>query len=112
MAHAICGELQLRIHHCLLSTGSRDQIRKVYSKLQPLSQSRNWLATHLPRRLCKSSTSEAVPIAHENPDGRSREAQAATNYGLPVLVQNIEDNPDNITRFAIISNGPRGDGPR
>jgi chorismate mutase/prephenate dehydratase len=25
------------------------------------------------------------------------------NYGLPLLVENIEDNPDNVTRFAVIS---------
>jgi chorismate mutase/prephenate dehydratase len=28
------------------------------------------------------------------------------NYGLPVLVENIEDNPDNVTRFAVISTQP------
>ena len=44
----ISGELQLRIHHCLLGIGSRDDIRTVYSKPQPLSQCRNWLARHLP----------------------------------------------------------------
>jgi chorismate mutase/prephenate dehydratase len=30
-------------------------------------------------------------------------AQAGVNYGLPTLVANIEDNPENITRFAVIS---------
>ena len=34
---------------------------------------------------------------------RIASAQAAVNYELPVLAPNIEDNADNITRFAIIS---------
>ncbi len=33
-------------------------------------------------------------------------AQAGVHYGLPVLAKNIEDQPDNITRFAIISREP------
>jgi chorismate mutase/prephenate dehydratase len=44
----ICGELPLRIHHCLMGIGERDAVRKVYSKPQPLSQCRNWLGRHMP----------------------------------------------------------------
>lgn len=103
----ICGELPLRIHHCLLGTEPRDQIRLVYSKPQPLSQCRNWLAKHLPKAsLCEvASTAEAAQLARANPDlAAIASLQAGTNYGLPVLAKNIEDQADNITRFAIISN--------
>ena len=102
----ICGELPLRIHHCLLGCEPRDQIRIVYSKPQPLSQCRNWLAKHLPKAsLCEvASTAEAAQLARENPDlAAIASLQAGTNYGLPVLAKNIEDQPDNITRFAIIA---------
>ncbi|MEX0642158.1 MAG: prephenate dehydratase domain-containing protein, partial [Pirellulales bacterium] len=102
----ICGELQLRIHHCLLSVGSRDQIRTVYSKPQPLSQCRNWLARHLPNASLQEAGSSAEAARRAKGDVSAAavaSAQAAVNYELPVLVQNIEDNPDNITRFAIIS---------
>jgi chorismate mutase/prephenate dehydratase len=102
----ICGELPLRIHHCLLGTGPRDQIRIVYSKPQPLSQCRNWLAKHLPKAsLCEvASTAEAALLALANPDlAAIASLQAGTNYGLPVIAQNIEDQSDNITRFAIIA---------
>lgn len=102
----ICGELPLRIHLCLLGTGTRDQIRTVYSKAQPLSQCRNWLAKHVPRAHLRevSSTAEAVQMAH-NDSGFAAiaSAQAGINHDLPTLVANIEDNPDNITRFAVIS---------
>jgi chorismate mutase/prephenate dehydratase len=102
----ICGELPLRIHHCLLGAGSRDAARTVYSKPQPLSQCRNWLARHLPNADLHEvgSTSEAARRAKDDTTAAAvASAQAGVNYGLPVLVKNIEDNPDNVTRFAVIS---------
>jgi chorismate mutase/prephenate dehydratase len=108
----ICGELPLRIHHCLLGIGARDTVKTVYSKPQPLSQCRNWLAKHLPRAAIHevASTAEAAKLAKD--DARSTavaSAQAGINYGLPVLAKNIEDQSDNITRFAVIGKetGPR-----
>jgi chorismate mutase/prephenate dehydratase len=102
----ICGELQLRIHHCLLGEGPRDDVRTVYSKSQPLSQCRNWLARHLPDATIaeQASTAGAVKQAKTEPHAAAiASRQAGVHYGLPVLVPNIEDNPDNVTRFAIIS---------
>lgn len=102
----ICGELPLRIHHCLMGVGNRDQVRTVYSKPQPLSQCRNWLARHLPGATLHevASTAEAARRAKDDPASAAvASAQAAVNYELPVLAPNIEDNADNITRFAIIS---------
>jgi chorismate mutase/prephenate dehydratase len=105
----ICGELPLRIHHCLLGVGTRDEVATVYSKPQPLSQCRNWLAKHMPHAALHevASTGEAAQIAHGDPHAAAvASAQAGVNYGLPVLAKNIEDQPDNITRFAIISREP------
>jgi chorismate mutase / prephenate dehydratase len=102
----ICGELPLRIHHCLLGTGKRDEVRTVYSKPQPLSQCRNWLARHLPNAdlIEVGSSAEAARRAKDDPTVAAvASAQAGVNYGLPVLAPNIEDNPDNVTRFAVIS---------
>lgn len=102
----ISGELQLRIHHCLMGIGSRESIRTVYSKPQPLSQCRNWLARHLPNADLREVPSTADAARRAKDDAASAavaSAQAALNYELPVLVPNIEDNPDNVTRFAIIS---------
>jgi chorismate mutase/prephenate dehydratase len=102
----ICGELPLRIHHCLMGIGERDAVRKVYSKPQPLSQCRNWLGRHMPKADLHevASTADAARRAKDDPTSAAvASAQAAANYELPVLVPNIEDNPDNITRFAIIA---------
>ena len=103
----ICGELPLRVHHCLLGVGSRDEIQIVYSKPQPLSQCRNWLAKHLPKASLRevASTAEAAKLAREQSElAAIASLQAGTNYGLPVIAKNIEDQSDNITRFAIITN--------
>jgi chorismate mutase/prephenate dehydratase len=102
----ICAGLPLRIHHCLLGSGARDGVRTVYSKPQPLSQCRNWLARHLPHAELRetASTADAAKSAKNDPQSAAvASAQAGVNYGLPVLVANIEDNQDNITRFVVIS---------
>jgi len=102
----ICGELPLRIHHCLLGSGKRESLRKVYSKPQPLSQCRNWLAKHLPNVELHevASSADAARRAKDDPKVAAvASAQAGINYGLAVLAPNIEDNSDNVTRFAVIS---------
>lgn len=102
----ICGELPLRIHHCLLGIGSRDDIRTIFSKPQPLSQCRNWLAKHMPKATLAEvgSTATAAKAAKDDPLAAAiASRQAGVQYELNCIVANIEDNPDNITRFAIIS---------
>src|SRR5579864_3830182 len=39
----ICAEVRLRIHHHLMANCEQQEIRRVYSKPQALSQCRNWL---------------------------------------------------------------------
>ncbi|MBN1851400.1 MAG: prephenate dehydratase [Pirellulales bacterium] len=105
----LCGEVPLRIHHCLLGKFKRDAIRLVYSKPQALSQCRNWLAQHLPasQTIEVASTSEAARLASEEPGSAAvASEQAGINYHLRVLARNIEDNPENITRFVVISDRP------
>jgi chorismate mutase / prephenate dehydratase len=101
----ICGEVELRIHHSLLGKCPRTDVREVYSKPQALSQCRNWLARHLPsaRTIEVTSTSTAAQLASEKPGAAAiASVQAGVRYGLDVLAENIEDNPFNTTRFAII----------
>ena len=101
----ICGEVPLHIHHCLLGTGSRKDVRRVYSKPQALSQCRNWLNKHLPdaELIGVASTTEAARLAATKPQTAAiASKQAGTNHSLSVLASNIEDNQDNVTRFAII----------
>lgn len=102
----ICGEVQMRIHHTLLSMGKRADVTEVYSRPQALSQCRNWLARHLPRaRVIEvSSTSTAAQLAKEKAGAAAiASRQAGIQHGLDVLANNIEDNKVNLTRFVVIS---------
>jgi chorismate mutase/prephenate dehydratase len=80
-------------------------VREVYSKPQALSQCRDWLAKHLPQAALRetTSTTAAAEIAAEKPGAAAvASRQAGVNYGLDILAPNIEDNPNNVTRFAVI----------
>ena len=105
----ICGEVLLPIHHNLLGKCERSEVREVYSKPQALSQCRDWLAKHLPtaQTMEMTSTTAAAEIAAEKPGAAAiASLQAGVNYGLNVIAANIEDNANNITRFAVIGEHP------
>ena len=102
----ICGEVPLRIRHCLLANCDRKDILRVYSKRQPLSQCRNWLSQHLPdaQLIETSSSAEAVRKAAKEPGSAAiGSQQAGINHGVAVLTSGIEDSSDNVTRFGVIS---------
>ena len=44
----ICAEINLRVHHSLLSKFPMKSIRKLYSHVQSLSQCRAWISEYLP----------------------------------------------------------------
>ena len=102
----ICGEVELRIHHHLLTRAKNlDQIKQVYSHQQSLAQCRTWLDTRLAEaeRTAVSSNAEAAKFV-----GRKKSVAAiagetaAEYYNLPILFRNIEDHPDNTTRFLVL----------
>ena len=101
----ICGEVQLWIHHNLLGKCPRTEVKEVYSRPQALSQCRNWLGKHLmgARAVEVTSTTTAAQLAKEKPGAAAiASLQAGIHYGLDVLAESIEDNKDNMTRFAVI----------
>jgi len=102
----VCGEVMLQVHQCLMShQPGKAAIKRVYSHPQSLGQCRNWLNANLPKveRIAVSSNSEAARLAAEQRDSAAVGGkQAAELYGVPVLAENIEDDPRNTTRFVII----------
>jgi len=113
----ICGEVVLRIHHhFLISDVTKvDNITRVYSHSQSLSQCRKWLDAHFPRaeRIAVNSNSEAARRVKGEWNAAAIAGELAAGlYGLTSYEQNIEDQPDNSTRFLIIGSeevGPSGD---
>lgn len=112
----ICGEIELPIHHNLLThaTGLGD-IERVYSHPQSLSQCKSWIRQHLAAAECiaVSSNAEAARrVRHATDAAAISSRSAAEIYGLPVLFARIEDQPDNATRFLVIGRqtlAPSGD---
>ena len=111
----ICGEVLLPIHHNLLSKTPRSEIREVHSKPQALSQCRGWLAKNLPNASLveKTSTAAAAKLASEKAGVAAIASfEAGRQYDLDVIDANIEDNPNNVTRFAVLGkerSEPSGD---
>ncbi|MFP5348240.1 MAG: prephenate dehydratase [Gammaproteobacteria bacterium] len=104
----ICGEVSLRVHHHLLGrTAGIADAQRIVSHQQTLAQCREWLDANLPgvERLAVSSNAEAARrAASETGTLAIAGAAAAKLYGLQVLASNIEDRPDNTTRFLVIGN--------
>ena len=101
----VCGEVLLPIHHNLLSRTSRGEITEVHSKPQALSQCRDWLAKHLPnaRQVETGSTTAAAQLAAKTPGVAAvASMEAGRQYDLDLIDANIEDNPNNVTRFAVL----------
>lgn len=102
----ICGEVELRIHqHLMGKMKGLEKIERVCSHPQSLAQCRQWLDEHMPgiERIPVSSNAEAARRARDE-DGTAAIAgqSAADVYGLNVIVPEIEDRPDNTTRFLVI----------
>ncbi|MFO7592831.1 MAG: prephenate dehydratase [Pseudomonadota bacterium] len=106
----IGGEVELRIHdHLMSSAPDLHSISKVYSHAQSLAQCREWLDAHLPtvERIAVSSNAEAARLAAVEQGAAAVAGKSASEqYGLPILASNIEDEPNNTTRFLIIGREP------
>lgn len=111
----ICGEVVLRIHQNLLSKESElGAISRVYSHAQSLAQCHEWLNRMLPQaqRISVGSNAQAAQKAAEEAGSAAIAGEAAaTRYALAKLAENIEDEPNNTTRFLVLGRydaGPSG----
>ncbi|MDY6268790.1 MAG: prephenate dehydratase [Selenomonadaceae bacterium] len=93
------------VHNELMAHCRVEDVRKIYSHAQPISQCRAYLAAHFPQaELVKvASTARAAKIAAaaKAEDGIAAicTARAGELYGLTPLAHEIQDNMANATRF-------------
>lgn len=111
----ISGEVVLPIHHNLMGkVKTLEEVQELFSHQQSLAQCREWLDRFLPnaKRTPVSSNAEAARLTAIVPNSAAIAGEVAAQlYGLEILQHNIEDEPDNTTRFLIISKqevGPTG----
>src|SRR5574343_1003871 len=111
----ICGEVVVRVHQNLMSTeADLAKITKVYSHAQSLAQCHEWLNRMLPEahRISVGSNAQPAQKAAAEPGTAAIAGEAAAaRYQLPKLAENIEDEPNNTTRFLVLGKhdaGPTG----
>jgi len=104
----VCGETELRVSHCLIANPETHLglLKRVYSHPQALAQCRAFLK-HLDCELIPTyNTAASVKMIKERgitDGGAVASARAAEIYGMKVIAKEIEDNPNNFTRFFILS---------
>lgn len=102
----ICGEVEMRIRqHLLGSMPGLDKVLRVSAHPQSLAQCRAWLREYLPQAELHpaSSNAEGARRARDEAGTAAIAGDAAAEvYGLEKLVTDIEDRPDNTTRFLVV----------
>jgi len=99
-------EIMLPIVHHLLSKVDLSSITHLFSHPQAIAQCRDWINSNLAKAKVveMASTSEAAMAAARHASGAAIASEySAELYGLNILASKINDNPDNITRFWVIS---------
>lgn len=104
----VCGETILKIVHCLITNPktSLNSIKIVYSHPQALAQCRSFLENLGCDLIPTYDTAGSVKMMKEKKlmeAGAVASERAAKIYGMKVLVKGIADNPNNYTRFFVIS---------
>ncbi len=105
----ITGETIIRIIHSLISTPSAsvESIRRVFSHPQGLAQCGRYLDAHSEwEKVPYYDTAGSVAYVAElgTPENAAiANSEAASVYGMKVLKEGIETNPQNYTRFAILA---------
>ncbi|MDB4307883.1 prephenate dehydratase [Gammaproteobacteria bacterium] len=106
---SISGEVELRIHHHLLVKDRNVKVTRVLAHQQALAQCRGWLEANLPdaEHVAVGSNAEAARLVSKDQSAAAIASDTAAElYGLEIAARNIEDQPDNTTRFLVIGSRP------
>ena len=109
----IVAEVLIAIHSHLLANTSPEEVKIIYSKGEALNQCRQWMTATFPtveRMPVASSCGAGVLDSTLKGGGSIGSTLAAELYNLKVLFSNIEDNPNNVTRFFVIGKDGGGGG--
>ena len=102
----IAGEIELRIEqHLMCREKGLERIKRICAHEQSLAQCRGWIRENLPHvELIGMSSNAAGARRARDEEGTAAIGPevAADVYELQVLVNNIEDRPDNATRFLVV----------
>lgn len=107
-------ELVLPIVHSLFAgSASLKEVKTVYSHPQALAQCQKWLDRFIPgvQLVATSSTTEALKYVNSDSTASAIASPRASKlYSLPIIVAQINDYPDNCTRFWVVGISPTTNG--
>jgi len=102
----VTGEIYHRVHHCLIGTGSIEDIETVYSHPQALGQCRQFIQENSLGTIPTYDTAGSVKIIknlNKNNVACIASNNAAEIFDVPIIQEGVEDNVNNYTRFLIFS---------
>ena len=105
----VTGEIYHRVHHCLIGTGSLENVETVYSHPQALGQCRQFIQENSLKTIPSYDTAGSVKIIkdlNKNNVACIASKNAAKIFDVPVIQEGVEDNTNNYTRFLILSKIP------
>ncbi|MBI4673694.1 MAG: prephenate dehydratase [Chloroflexi bacterium] len=107
----IVGEHVLRVEHCLIAAHgvTLDDVQLVMSHPQALAQCDHYIRAHGWKREVGYDTAGSVKMLQAS--GKRDTAaiaseRAAQVYAMQILARNVEDNPQNFTRFLVLAREP------
>ena len=104
----INSEILLNISHSLITSGIKNpkDILKIYSHPQALAQCRIYISKNLPQAELINTSSTSAALSELHPDSQYNAAIAhsrnAIKHNLHVIEEDIQDEENNITRFAVL----------
>lgn len=109
---SVYAEVLITIRHNLLANCQPREVERIYSKPEVFAQCRRWVKTQYPgaELISAPSSSRAVEMARAEFERDPASGAAAIGsrlagdlYGLNLLFESIEDDPNNLTRFFVIA---------
>jgi chorismate mutase/prephenate dehydratase len=101
----IYAEALIEVTHALLANCGPSDVRRIYSKREVFSQCRQWLNRQYPDAELMTMESSAAAVQRavgEQHAAAIGSALAGELYGVNLLFEQIQDKPNNITRFLVI----------
>jgi prephenate dehydratase len=101
----VIGETYFRIEHCLIGTGKIEEIDSVYSHPQALGQCRKFIEKNNFKTIPTYDTAGSVEIIKKLDKKNCAciaSRSASEIHEIPIIAENISNNPNNYTRFLII----------
>jgi prephenate dehydratase/chorismate mutase/prephenate dehydratase len=103
----IVGEVDLPVRQCLLALPgvALNDIKKIYSHPQGLAQCEEYIAKLGAEKIATQDTAGSARLVRENgwrDAAAIASARAGALYGLTVLAEGIQTNPNNRTRFVVL----------